>query len=65
MGLPDICKHFEPYFLLAEDRLHALVKQFRTELEAGLSEYGHDVAMVPSFVMGVPDGSEQGWAISS
>ena len=60
MGLPDICAHFEPFFLLTDDRLQALVKQFREELEAGLDEYGKDVAMVPSFVMGVPDGNEQG-----
>ena len=60
MGLPDICSHFEPFFLLTDDRLKALVKQFREELEAGLDEYGKDVAMVPSFVMGVPDGNEEG-----
>lgn len=60
MGLPDICSHYEPFFILPDERLRALVKQFREELESGLSEYGKDVAMVPSFVMGVPDGSEQG-----
>ena len=60
MCLPDICTQFEPSFLLPPARLHALVKQFRDELEGGLNEYGKDVAMVPSFVMGVPDGSEEG-----
>lgn len=60
MGLPDICNQFERFFILPEDRLHALVKRFREELEGGLNEYGKDVAMVPSFVMGVPDGSEEG-----
>jgi hexokinase len=60
MGLPDICKTFEPYFVLPPDRLESIVKQFREELEGGLKEYGKDVAMVPSFVTGVPDGSEQG-----
>jgi hexokinase len=60
MGLPDIFSSFEPFFILSDDRLHTLVKRFREELEGGLSEYGRDVAMVPSFVMGVPDGSEEG-----
>lgn len=58
--LPSACKQFEPFFELDSDKLHALVAQFRKELEGGLAEYGQDVAMVPSFVTGVPDGSEQG-----
>jgi len=60
MSLPSICSHFEPYFALSNEKLHALVKQFRAEMEGGLNEYGKAVAMVPSFVTGVPDGSEQG-----
>lgn len=61
MSLPSICSQFEPYFALPDEKLHALVKQFRAEMEGGLNEYGHAVAMVPSFVTGVPDGSEQGY----
>lgn len=60
MGLPDVCKTFEPYFILNDETLHDIVKHFRKELEGGLAEYGKDVAMVPSFVTGVPDGTEQG-----
>lgn len=33
---------------------------FLSVLETGLDSYGQDVAMIPSFVTGVPDGSEQG-----
>ena len=61
MSLPSECSHFEPYFVLPDEKLHALVKQFRKEMEGGLNEYGKAVAMVPSFVTGVPDGTEQGY----
>lgn len=60
MTLPSQCATFDPYFKLSDDKLHEIVAQFRKEMEGGLAEYGHDVAMVPSFVTGVPDGSEQG-----
>ncbi|KAL7424058.1 hypothetical protein Q5752_001643 [Cryptotrichosporon argae] len=60
MPVPDVCRAFEPFFLLSDDRLHAIAERFRTELQEGLESYGKDVAMVPSFVTGVPDGTEQG-----
>lgn len=60
MTLPDLCKAYEPYFHLSDERLRDIVKHFRQEMEGGLAEYGKDVAMVPSFVTGVPDGTEEG-----
>jgi hexokinase len=60
MGLPEVCKSFEPYFLLHDDKLRDIVERFRFEFEEGLENYGKDMAMVPSFVTGVPDGSEEG-----
>ncbi|RXK39485.1 hexokinase [Tremella mesenterica] len=60
MPLPDICHTFDPYFHLDDDRLRRVLEQFKKELRMGLEQYGHDVAMVPSFVTGVPDGTEQG-----
>lgn len=60
MGLPDICKTIEPNFLLCDEALQHIVTHFRRELEEGLDAFGKDVAMIPSFVPGVPDGSEQG-----
>jgi len=60
MPLPKECEAFEPYFNLSDDKLRQILARFREEMEAGLAEYGQDVAMVPSFVTGVPDGSEQG-----
>jgi hexokinase len=60
MTLPEECSAFEPYFKLDDAKLNAILKQFRKEMEGGLNEYGQDMAMVPSFVTGVPDGTEEG-----
>jgi hexokinase len=60
MPLPDVLSTFEPSFLLAPEKLKDIVQKFRGELEGGLEAYGKDVAMVPSFVTGVPNGSEKG-----
>lgn len=51
---------FEPFFLLTPEHLKEIVAEFRQEFAEGLSRYGCDVAMVPSFVTGVPDGTETG-----
>lgn len=60
MGLPAICKAIEPDFLLCDEALEHIVTHFRRELQAGLDAFKQDVAMIPSFVPGVPDGSEEG-----
>lgn len=60
MPLPDLCSTYEPFFKLQDDKLQAITKQFQKEMHEGLENYGKDVAMVPSFVTGVPDGSEEG-----
>lgn len=60
MTLPDLCSTYEPYFVLSDEKLRAILDRFLVEMREGLEEYGHDVAMVPSFVTGVPDGSEEG-----
>ncbi|WRT67179.1 uncharacterized protein IL334_004145 [Kwoniella shivajii] len=60
MPLPPICTTFEPYFLLSDEKLKDIVTHFKDEMLGGLGEYGKDVAMVPSFVTGVPDGTEEG-----
>lgn len=38
-----------------------IVEQFKKEMKEGLEDYGKDMAMVPSFVTGVPDGTEEGY----
>lgn len=58
--LPDLKAQIEPYFLLSNDKLKEIVKYFRQEMEEGLSKTGEDVAMIPSYVPGVPNGKETG-----
>lgn len=60
MTLPEVCKQFEPYFILDDVKLVDIVKHFRKEMEEGLANYGKDMAMIPTFVTGVPDGTEEG-----
>ncbi|KAI0786465.1 hexokinase-domain-containing protein [Abortiporus biennis] len=47
-------------FELGDDALSSIVNQLLTEFRLGLSEYNHPLAMIPTFVTGVPDGSETG-----
>jgi hexokinase len=60
MTLPELCATYEPFFALSDEKLKAILDRFLVEMREGLEEYGKDVAMVPSFVTGVPDGSEEG-----
>lgn len=64
MTLPEVCKQFEPYFILDDAKLVDIVKHFRKEMEEGLANYGKDMAMIPTFVTGVPDGTEEGWVLA-
>ncbi|GLB33467.1 putative hexokinase family protein [Lyophyllum shimeji] len=47
-------------FHLTPERLFELTKSFLHEFSIGLREYGHPMAMIPTFVTGVPNGSETG-----
>ncbi|KAF9036055.1 hypothetical protein BDZ89DRAFT_983133 [Hymenopellis radicata] len=47
-------------FRLETDTLTDIVKVFLDEFRAGLTNYGHPMAMIPTFVTGVPDGTETG-----
>lgn len=40
--------------------LNLLVQRFVTLMDQGLAEKGADMAMIPAFVTGVPDGTETG-----
>lgn len=46
--LPAEARALEHFFLLDDDKLHAIVKEFTDEFEEGLSRYGCDMAMVSS-----------------
>lgn len=47
-------------FQLSTEKLLNLVKAFLDEFQEGLKNYGHPMAMIPTFITGVPDGSEKG-----
>ncbi|KAG6830614.1 hypothetical protein H0H92_015706 [Tricholoma furcatifolium] len=47
-------------FQLSSQDLVELTKAFLHEISLGLSEYGKPMAIIPTFVTGVPDGSETG-----
>ncbi|EIW82474.1 hexokinase [Coniophora puteana RWD-64-598 SS2] len=48
------------HFTLHDHQLHAITKTFLSEVSDGLSKYGHPMAMIPTYVKGVPNGSETG-----
>ncbi|KAH9843727.1 hexokinase [Rhodofomes roseus] len=55
-----ILDDIEDQFRLEEDALIEITKQFLEDFRAGLGEYNHPMAMIPTFVTGVPDGTETG-----
>ncbi|EPT03115.1 hypothetical protein FOMPIDRAFT_1022483 [Fomitopsis schrenkii] len=50
----------EHQFHLDEDVLIRITKQFLDDMHLGLGEYNHPLAMIPTFVTGVPNGTETG-----
>ncbi|KAI0069169.1 hypothetical protein BV25DRAFT_1896196 [Artomyces pyxidatus] len=54
--LDDIEQSFE----LDEEALKTITGQFLADFNLGLSEYGQAMAMIPTFVTGVPNGTETG-----
>jgi hexokinase len=60
--LPAEVQAIEKFFYLTPERLNEIVKGFRTEFEDGLQNFGRDTAMIPSYCLNVPNGSEVGYA---
>lgn len=58
--LPAEVQAIEKFFYLTPERLNEIVKGFRVEFEDGLKNFGRDTAMIPSYCLNVPDGSEVG-----
>ncbi|KAI0260937.1 hypothetical protein BC834DRAFT_898112 [Gloeopeniophorella convolvens] len=50
----------EQQFTLDEEALVSITEHFHELFNVGLSEYGHPMAMIPTFVTGVPNGTETG-----
>ncbi|KAI5124774.1 hypothetical protein M0805_005408 [Coniferiporia weirii] len=64
LNVPDATRSYlegvEKQFHLSDERLLAITRQFVDDFEMGLSEYNKAMAMIPTFVTGVPDGTEKG-----
>jgi len=50
----------EQQFQLSDNALLKITKQFLDDFRVGLGEYNHPMAMIPTYVTGVPNGSETG-----
>lgn len=49
-----------PGFKLTDDQLREITRTFLKDFELGLSKYGEPMAMIPTYVTGVPNGKEVG-----
>jgi len=47
-------------FVINDELLDKILDQFVKDFDVGLSKYGEGMAMVPTFVTGVPHGKETG-----
>ena len=59
--LDAIAQQFE----LSQDKLCAITSQFIADFALGLGAYNHPMAMIPTFVTDVPNGTEVGWVPTS
>ncbi|KAB5594023.1 Hexokinase [Ceratobasidium theobromae] len=50
----------EASFFLSEEKLKAIENKFISDFKLGYSKYGEPMAMIPTFVTGVPNGTETG-----
>jgi hexokinase len=55
-----IIEQINAQFQLDNEMMISITTAFLDEYARGLSAYGHPMAMIPTFVTGVPDGSETG-----
>ncbi|KAH7930242.1 hypothetical protein BV22DRAFT_1028461 [Leucogyrophana mollusca] len=56
----DILKTLRQQFTLDDKSLFNITATFLREVSDGLANYGHPMAMIPTFVRAVPDGTETG-----
>ncbi|KAH8118513.1 hexokinase-domain-containing protein [Phellopilus nigrolimitatus] len=64
LNVPDATRSYlegvEKQFHLSDEKLLAITHQFVDDFALGLGEYNKPMAMIPTFVTGVPDGTEKG-----
>lgn len=56
----DVLSSVLQQFDVHDDHLFNITRTFLREMWDGLESYGHDMAMIPTFVRSTPDGSEKG-----
>ncbi|KAJ3554795.1 hypothetical protein NM688_g2922 [Phlebia brevispora] len=56
----QIFDDIDAQFQLDDSKLFKITTQFLEDFRLGLNEYNHAMAMIPTFVTGVPNGSETG-----
>ncbi|KAI9575011.1 hexokinase [Boletus coccyginus] len=61
----DVLDTIRAQFTLSEDALLHITQVFLREAAEGLASYGQSMAMIPTFVKSVPDGSETGHSNST
>lgn len=63
-AIPDATRRvmdaIEASFFLSEDKIKAIGEKFISDFRTGYSKYGEAMAMIPTFVTGVPNGTETG-----
>jgi hexokinase len=63
-SVPDatrkIMDGIEASFFLSEEKLKVIEEKFVHDFKLGYSKYGQAMAMIPTFVTGVPNGTETG-----
>jgi len=59
-NINSLLSDIQEQFTLDEHALISITSHFHKLFNLGLSEYGHPMAMIPTFVTGVPDGTETG-----
>jgi len=59
-GTRKVLDGIEASFFLSEDKIKAIGEKFIADFRTGYSKYGEAMAMIPTFVTGVPNGTETG-----
>ncbi|KAI0253152.1 hexokinase-domain-containing protein [Lactifluus subvellereus] len=59
-SINSLLADIDQQFTLDENALVSITSHFHNLFNLGLTEYGHPMAMIPTFVTGVPDGTETG-----
>lgn len=60
IAFTDAAKKIATEFEFTDDQVRAAVKHFLAQMEEGLQQDGKSLSQIPTYVTGVPDGTEKG-----